>query len=255
MSEVATFAREPLLRPACKLERGSELVLSIHVPKTAGTTVGYILDYGYGRRVLWDYTDDYSNATQLDALTARHLEFIESWFRVIHGHFFYRKYAEVFPSARYIVTLRHPVSRIKSQFLHLAHDPHVGDWRQELIIKGKMDVVEFARSDPNVTRAYAAHIEGRQIDDFDFVFISENVPLCLELFHREFNFKRKDPLVGQGVPQLNMGEKRRALDHNDRIARVTHDQEIELFNLIPEDVEIYRRAQAKLCKLRAKYGC
>jgi hypothetical protein len=237
---------------------GKNLIISIHVPKTAGTTVGYLLDYGYGRRVLWDYADDYSNATALDATTSRHIEFLEHWFRVIHGHFFYRKYASIFPGARYVVTVRHPVARIKSQFLHLALDPNVHDWRRDSIITGKMDIVDFVRSDSNLRRAHAAHIEGRQIEDFDFVFITEHLPLCVKLFHRAFNFKRRDPLVGEGIPALNKGDKRSLIFNPTgalkNVTTITPQQEQAVFNLISEDIEIYVRALEKLKTLQQKFG-
>ena len=64
---------------------GSGLMfISLHIPKTAGTTLAYIFDYGSGRRIVYDYKADYSNAVMDDLDFWRlHKPFIERQFNFV----------------------------------------------------------------------------------------------------------------------------------------------------------------------------
>ncbi|MEO6713928.1 MAG: sulfotransferase family 2 domain-containing protein, partial [Mycobacteriales bacterium] len=122
------------------------MFISIHIPKTAGTALAYIFDYGSGRRILYDYSDDYSNATMDDlAWWTAHKPFIERQFDFIHGHFFYRKYAELFAAdGVFLACLRHPVERIISQFNHVYFEANPHDWQYQAIRDDGLTVVDFA---------------------------------------------------------------------------------------------------------------
>ena len=82
------------------------MYISIHIPKTAGTTLGYILDLGFRRKVFYDYTqlDDKPELLQKDiAHLQANKDFIAERFKLIHGHFLQRP----------IHTLHHHISMQK----------------------------------------------------------------------------------------------------------------------------------------------
>ncbi|BBK39791.1 hypothetical protein STAQ_48690 [Allostella sp. ATCC 35155] len=224
------------------------MFVSIHIPKTAGTMLGYVFDFGSGRRLFWDYDSEYANARKPEQLILANLGFIECWFWGIHGHFFYEKYAEALPSARYIAAVRHPVDRAVSQYRHEVYDAVRGrkTWRSDAIRSGRMDLVDFVLSDENVRCAQAIHLAGREIDRYDFLFAQDLLAPGLTAFGAAFAFRRADPYVGR-LPDVNRGEERVFADELERgryemLTRVTDAQRAKAFDRMPEEVDLYRRA-------------
>lgn len=224
------------------------MFVSIHIPKTAGTMLGYVFDFGSGRRLFWDYEDDYAHARTLQAELRANLGFIRRWFWGIHGHFFYAKYAEALPDAHYISCVRHPVDRVVSQYRHEVYDAIRGrrTWRSEAIRAGTMDLVDFVSSDENVRCAQVIHLAGRDVGDYDFLFVPDLLAGGLSAFGRAFGFRRADPYVGR-LPDINRGEERVFADDLERgryemLAGVTDAQRAKAFERMPEEVDLYRRS-------------
>jgi hypothetical protein len=220
------------------------MFISIHIPKTAGTSLAYVFDYGSGRRIFYDYADDYSNA-MMDNLAwwQRYKPFLEAKFDFIHGHFFYRKYADLFPDASYITCLRHPVDRIISQFNHVYFERNPDDWQYKAIVENDLDVADFATFD-GVRDAQARHLEGRDIEDYDFVFVSEYLGQSLRAFQDIYTFGRRDPFMpgtaaDGALPSLNA--------RTDKV-EVSQAQREKIYSVAYEDVDVYvrgcERAQA-----------
>lgn len=213
------------------------MFISIHIPKTAGTSLGYLFDYGSGRRILFDYKDDYSNALMTEpAYWRRHKPFIERQFQFIHGHFFYRKYADIFPEARYLSCLRHPVDRIISQYNHMLGEQNTGDWMYRMVIEHRMDVVEFAQVD-TVHNAQALHLQGREIEDYDFIFISEWLEKSFNAFKIRYNFRRSDPYM----PGTEANGKVPKMNTRKVGFEITQAMKEKIYDVATADVEVYQR--------------
>ena len=63
------------------------IFISVHIPKTAGTSLAYVFDHGTDRAVLYDYRADYTNfmfsaEEETQFLQAR--DYVLSKFRFIH---------------------------------------------------------------------------------------------------------------------------------------------------------------------------
>ena len=213
------------------------MFISIHIPKTAGTTLAYIFDYGSGRRIMYDYKADYSNATMDDLdFWQRHRPFIERQFDFIHGHFFYRKYADLFPDADYLVCLRHPVERIISQFNHLVSEANPDNWEYRAIVEHGLDVGDYAGFD-GVRDAQVRHLEGRAIEDYEFVFLSETLRISLSAFQQRYGFGRQDPYMpgtpaDGALPTINARTEK---------LPVTQAQRERVYAAAAEDVDLYQR--------------
>jgi hypothetical protein len=81
-------------------------LISVHLPKTAGTTFGKILTQIYKpHQICYDYPNLPESTTPLTSET-----------KVIHGHFYGNKYDAQFPQAKKIIWLRHPISRLISYY-------------------------------------------------------------------------------------------------------------------------------------------
>jgi hypothetical protein len=121
-------------------------IVSIHIPKTAGTSLGVVYDRCFNRRVFYDY-EDYFKPQVVSKAVADNARFIESHFKVVHGHFLAQKYFPVFPTAKYVAVLRHPVDRVISQYAHELNEHSSAAWYHNDIVSGKMSIVDFAVQD------------------------------------------------------------------------------------------------------------
>lgn len=226
------------------------MFISIHIPKTAGTALAYLFDYGSGRRIFYDYKDDYSNAKMDDlAWWQGHKDFLVRHFDFIHGHFFYEKYAELFPDADFITCLRHPVDRILSQFNHIYFEANPNDWQYQAIKQRNLDAADFAAFD-GVRDAQARHLKGRDIEDYGFVFITEWLPLTFKAFQIKYTFGRRDPYMpgtaGDGaIPRIN--------ERTDK-PEVTEALRKKIYQIAAEDVELYIRGCERARQLIREAG-
>lgn len=238
------------------------MFISIHIPKTAGTTLSIIFDYGCGRRIFYDYNylQEFLKASKENAGFLAHVDeikchkdFIQNNFSFIHGHFFYRKYQPIFPDARYITCVRDPLKRLVSYYHHVLDgtDPALGlldevveglpfydDFRA-----GKMDIVDIA-SLPAIGNLQSTYLHGRDIKDYDHVFINEKLAESVYQFQLSFGFQRNDPFMNlkgeKSIPQFNEKGSRRL--KRAKIPKATLEK---ARSLLEEDNELYARALEK----------
>jgi hypothetical protein len=127
-------------------------LISVHIPKTAGTAFRRVLEKAFAPdALLLDYVGRSRESISLfeTDVTARRnqnlrkMAEIPPQARCVHGHFWLRKYAEQFPSARKIVWLRHPVHRLISHYFFWKNRP--SDNRpQKRMLDERMTLLEFA---------------------------------------------------------------------------------------------------------------
>lgn len=221
------------------------MFISIHIPKTAGTTIGYILDYGTRRKVFYDY-EEIHNPEMLEkeiSYLQENKDFIENRFELIHGHFKYRKYANIFPNAKYLVCLREPVSRMISQYYHIIQEANPNHWLYERIMTGQLSITQFA-SMKHLVNVQEDYCRGKDLEDYDFIFISENLPQSIYKFQKKFGFQRNDPYMvfsgKESIPNTNPKTARKTKIPKKLI--VTDEQRKQLKDILREEREFYNRA-------------
>lgn len=254
----------------------NNLLVSIHIPKTAGTTIGYILDYGVKRRIFYDYMGPHGyrgNVYDQDVdLLNQHKDFISKKFDVIHGHFHYKKYAQIFPEADFIVCLRKPVARTISQYFHIIEEADPRHWLYEDLVSGNMDFIDFV-SQPHIKKAQSIFVEGRDIMDFKHVFLTEKLSESIYQFQLLTGFQRSDPYMSlkgeDSIPNTNPRSARRRKelinklrDIYSRLSGVKKQSTRENFKITSSEIEkakqilseesdLYQRAEEKFA-LQAK---
>lgn len=216
--------------------------VSVHIPKTAGTTLAHIFDHASDRRVMFDYASDYSNILFDDAGRERFtqaLPFITSHFHFIHGHFYLDKYADLIPDARLITCFRKPVERVISQFRHVWYE---GNPNSPLVkrIEDGFDIVDFASGDYNVANAHRKHLSDRDPRDLDFVFINERLSEGLDLFQRTFPGTIQNQWA-LNVPKINDGMTRETNSNRPKI-EITQDQITALGPILSDENDYYELA-------------
>lgn len=169
-------------------------LVSVHIPKTAGTSFQNTLRDVYGTdhfaRLDIDM-DAPEEEIELDRqLWSGHR--LSRRTRVVHGHFSPAQFDKYFQTtdAQYITWLRHPVERVLSNYYYLEkrlkEELDEKGNRLNILSKLQRSLVEFAAASINQNRI-AKFLRGRDLEAFDFVGIQahyeEDLAAMAKLLH------------------------------------------------------------------------
>lgn len=98
------------------------MIISVHLPKTAGSSFRALLERRFGDRLLLDYddrplahSDEVRNAAAVELSSSDHAGILAEY-DCVHGHFLPLKYAGL-KNATFITWMRDPVERYVSHYL------------------------------------------------------------------------------------------------------------------------------------------
>lgn len=152
-------------------------LISVHVPKCAGTSLRSALQAAYGPdAVHLDYADrpiDPASPMNLDpegffeTFRRDGYPFLEGK-RAVHGHFHVGKYAYL-PARRRVTFLRHPVDRLVSHYEFWRSLPPHGHALHQYVLDSGIDVIGFAQL-PMMRFFYSrAFFGGVDMNAFDLI--------------------------------------------------------------------------------------
>lgn len=200
-------------------------IISIHVPKTAGTTFKDILLQVYGREGVC--VDNQPGYPEIGAKV-----------RVIHGHFPTIKYEGKYPGAKRIIWLRNPVERLISQYFYwkglpLGNNPF-NDPHHKLVIEQNLSIVEFAEMPEMRNLMYKATSE-KPITNFYFIGIKEYFDEDLK--------KLKEKLNWQDF-EVSSKQTNQYPGYQEKLPEILSDQKTldKLASLNRLDIELYQQA-------------
>lgn len=152
-------------------------LLSLHIPKTAGTSFRNILKSVYGEDQVVRFDTKPDGSAELDEVPyeAKVLPAV----RVIHGHFRFDKLTALFPlpkNYKSIIWVRDPVDRVISNYYYLdsilrkklGDDPS----NHNILVKMERSLMEYARFRRSQNRQIK-FLQGTDISAFDFVGVVE----------------------------------------------------------------------------------
>jgi hypothetical protein len=134
-------------------------IISVHIPKTAGTTFRNLLIQHYGINQVCTHYPDSPEVDGTRNVTAET--------KVVHGHFFLREYLEKFPQAKKIAWVRHPITRLISHYFYNKKYPHT--IRQDMNQLSLADYAEFPWKQNEMTK----HLKGIKLSDYYFIGVQE----------------------------------------------------------------------------------
>lgn len=196
-------------------------VISIHIPKTAGTSFYHTLQDVYGQDSCLEVKRESSMENRY-----RFHKLIHSQHKVLHGHFLYEEVSNVIkPTCKIITWLRHPVDRVISNYFfwknRILTDPnhHQSHRRKETLL-------EYASRKECRNRA-TDFLYGISLSNLDFIGFQESYHEDLQVLGRLMNWKEVKAV------ELNKGLVKRTVDADIR-------KQIE--NLNRQDLDQYHYA-------------
>jgi hypothetical protein len=205
-------------------------LISVHVPKVAGTTFARHLTSIYGTdRVYKDYHDYPMNPLSLINVDRpawrisanKEIRSIGSEFDVIHGHFVIEKYRGFFPFARRIAWVRHPAAWVISLYYFWRHTPIVRTSNTNPLLCRLLDqnltLLEFAE-DPTACNVISrVFLGGLPADEFDFLGVQEHMDDDLSDLCRMMNWPELDLARENTSPEPAYGERIREIHADPRV--------------------------------------
>ncbi len=213
------------------------MLISVHVPKTGGTTFFTHLRELYGARVMW-HNNDWVEIDTPEAIERRRRHRTEligdphafaRRFDALHGHFSARAYYGLFPGAHLITFVRDPFQHAVSCYEFAVRSeslPHPGHHAFKARNMSIFDLIELY---PDHQSMYFA---GVPLDEFALVGISERYDESLVAFER---------LAGVTVPDRGARANANPQRAGDGYA-ISLDVRRAVERHRAGDIELYRQA-------------
>ncbi|WP_238568914.1 sulfotransferase family 2 domain-containing protein, partial [Xenococcus sp. PCC 7305] len=207
-------------------------LLSVHIPKTAGTAFRHALEEAYGMNgVIGDYPPNKIHQPDSQITYSA---------KVIHGHFLPKKYQGYYPQAKRIVWLRHPIFRLISEYFFAKTIKDHENAIHAQLLNNNLNILEFAQI-PAMRNFLAKHIKGIKLQEFDFVGIQEFYQEDLQDLQKIMEWPKVEPIIKNN----NLYHKyQKSLQ--EILSNTTLINQISRLNL--EDLQLYQNA----LNLRAK---
>ncbi|MEB3343449.1 glycosyltransferase family 92 protein [Okeania sp.] len=228
-----TSAQTPLTLPKEITQRtlGTDStveIISVHVPKTAGTTFREQLIQAYGKEQVFL---DYKKQPVEEVLS----EIKSLNIRAIHGHFKVEKYDDYFPEAKRIIWIREPIKRLISNYWHqVTHFQN----RKVLLHEVKFEkkkLIEYATR-PDIKNLMFNHCGQRTLEDFWYVGITE--------FMEEDLVEIQTNIGWPKVKLSNLNKHKYSQSYSAFVKEVLSDSEMieQLKAINSQDIEVYENA-------------
>ena len=208
-------------------------IISLHIPKTAGTSFRNILKNVYGDDQVVRFDINEKGIVRINESLYNKTSLPNV--KVIHGHFVYNDLIQFFdlPQKHKLITwVRDPVTRVVSNFYYL--ESRLKELLDEennnlnIIHKLQKTLIEYSRSEINRNRQ-AKFLTGIPLEKFDFIGIHEH-------FNTEVNRLSKI---------LNWNKEPEILFHNktpENRPEISAEILDEIYTLNLDDVKLYDEA-------------
>jgi len=157
------------------------MIVSIHVPKCAGTSFRRVLTEICGARIWYNYGTIFSRDQARAELVPRGTQFI-------HGHFLADAFDDLFPGRRLVTWVRHPVERLVSNYLHFLRSPDMRDDCCRAVHERKLSLRQFSDLEWMQNEA-SRYLANKPVQDFEFIGITEKFGASIREFCRIFGFR------------------------------------------------------------------
>lgn len=190
------------MSPAYKVSAVSQslepsLLVSVHLPKTAGTSFLNILEQHYGKRLWRDYADRPLHSGRRSVRARAFTQGVKAGLfsgalkdvDCIHGHFLPLKYRFLARrrSLGFITWLRDPVERLASHYHYWlrSYDPAQAGRLHRRVVEEGWDLERFCMSE-ELRNIYSRFLWGFPLERFDFLGLTEHFASDLDYLAERF---------------------------------------------------------------------
>jgi hypothetical protein len=209
-------------------------LISVHIPKCAGTSFATVLDRIYGKTLLGDQVDQ-----PMDPERPFQKNFA-AWkeeqdrkpappgVRAIHGHFWAGKYDRQAPNARRVTWLRHPIKRLLSHYYFWMSKPELPHSLHKHVVQNKLSFLEFAELPQVRNIMHDIFLRDRSLEEFEFVGIQEHFAEDLDSLCRHMKWPKQE--MPQERPTVHKDYKPNALDADaEKKLRAWNEADLEIY--------------------------
>jgi len=214
-------------------------LISLHLPKTAGTSFGQSLKEKFKESFLTDYGDKGISKTTSVRNTSALLSSLEiankglGHINCVHGHFLPIKYLLLATTQNltFVTWMRDPVQRMISHynFWKRDYDPKTAAHHHKQVIEENWTLEQFCLS-PKFRNIYCQYLWGFPLEYFEFIGITEFYENDLSYFGEKY---LKTPLKHKKLNTSNREALKYSID--SRLCK-----EIEEYH--KQDIALYKRA-------------
>jgi hypothetical protein len=206
-------------RPEGTMSHPDPMVLSVHVPKTAGTTFRFVLQALHRDRLKFDYGAGspltnglirhafYEGDRGGDSAVMLRDAYRSGRVSCIHGHFPASRYYPVFPGAEVIFWSRDPVERVISEFFHHRRYRHPGNPVNRLVHEGYVNIWQFAKLE-EARNVQSRMLDGVPPENISFIGVCE----CFEDSIQAFARRNRMGIDASSVKSWNRNGKKPLLN-------------------------------------------
>lgn len=178
-----------------------EKIFSIHIPKTAGSFFGQVLEglcpdiqfFNYGinapetRTYMKGALKECPAGETLESSFFKYINDNRKGLAIMHGHVWKKYFIDEHPDAKMITWLREPAQRLYSHYEFFKRIPHPGNKRYENFKNSNQSFLEFA-TDPLNQNRQTKILDGVQQGLLSFVGVVEKINQSIEKFSSIFDF-------------------------------------------------------------------
>ena len=177
-------------------------IFSIHIPKTAGSFFGQVLEsihpdiqfFNYGinapetRIYLKGELKEFPVGEDLESYFFKYINDNQKGLAIMHGHVWKKHFVYKNPDAKILTWVREPAQRLYSHYEFFKRIPHSGNKRYEKFKKSNQSFLEFA-TDPLNQNRQTKILDGVQLDLLSFVGVVEKINQSIKKFSSIFDLK------------------------------------------------------------------
>ncbi len=175
------------------------MIVSVHVPKCAGTSFKRVLNEVCGARIWYNYGTIFSR-------TQARPELVPPGTTFIHGHFLADAFDDLFPDRRLVTWVRHPVERLVSNYHHFLRSPDMRDDCCRELHERKLNLRQFADLEW-MQNEIGRYLAGKPIEDFEFIGIAERFDASIRQFCEAFGFRNVLKIPRENLNPDRVGER------------------------------------------------
>jgi hypothetical protein len=249
-----------------------------HIPKTAGTSLGFILEYMFDRQTFWDYRETYA----YDECLCNHLRSLseKNYIRLIGGHISAKQYEPLISSMEtiFLYTARDPYSHFISKLNHdfnnaidkagqsmiesVAHlssfNRAKNTWDVPLSKVADIISIDSIFSQPSMQNYLKAYIEigdaipGTRV----YPFLTDSIDLSLQYFvwnesRNGVSLQRRDPAALAIIPARNEAMSSKA---ERPPMPILNSGDSRKYSLILSDCDVERIGDFLSCSIEYYHG-